>query len=136
MLGFGSFVLIIIHVFLSLSILQPEYFSKFYGADGKLNLIGELSMLFGGLGLAMMWMVNRFFSLSGTINQKPESRQQFKKLINLAIIAGFMHTLIMGINSWLTPSAWYGYLPPITLLVALVFLLWTWVILFVKQKIN
>ena len=123
-LGFGSLVLIIIHVFISLAILKPEYFEKFFDTNDKLNVVGELSMLFGILGLAMMWMVNRYFSLGDMAIQQSKIRHHFKILINLAIIAGFLHTLIMGIKSWLKPIEWYGYLPPITLLAAIGFLIW------------
>lgn len=124
MIGFGSLVLIIIHVFISLIILSPDYFLKFYNPDGKMNLTGEVSMFFGVLGLAAMWMVNRYFSLSGTLNRGSETEKQFKKLIVVAIVAGFFHTAVMGIKSWLAPSTWHGYLPPITLLAALGFLVW------------
>lgn len=124
LLGFGSLVLIIIHVFISVAILKPEYYDKFFETDGKLNLTGELSMLFGVMGLAMMWIVNRFFSLSGAVDPKRKSRKLFKKLISLAIVAGFFHTAIMGFKSWIAPWDWYGYLPPISLLASLGFLIW------------
>ncbi|MBS0001091.1 MAG: hypothetical protein KFF73_19055 [Cyclobacteriaceae bacterium] len=124
MIGFGSLVLIIIHVFISVILLGPEYFLKFYGPDGKYNLTGELSMLTGILGLAAMWMVNRYFSISGTLNRESIRGKQYKKLVSLAIIAGFFHTFIMGFKSWLTPDEWHGYFPPITLLAVFGFFAW------------
>jgi hypothetical protein len=127
LLGFGSLVLIIVHVFISVAILKPEYYDKFFGTDGKLNLTGELSMLFGVGGLAIMWMVHRFFSLSGDVDPKRKSRKQFQKLINLAILAGFFHAAIMGIKSWMSPWGWYGYLPPISLIASVGFLIWLFV---------
>jgi hypothetical protein len=133
MIGFGSLILIIIHVFISLAILGPEYFQKFYSPDGRMNLTGELSMFFGVLGLASMWMVNRYFSLSGMLNRGSGAKKEFKKLINLAIIAGFFHTLIMGLKGWLIPAEWHGYLPPITLLSALGVLVWIYFLLGKKR---
>ncbi len=133
LLGFGSLVLIIVHVFISVAILKPEYYDKFFGVDGKLNLTGELSMFFGVAGLAMMWMVNRFFSIPGGGESNKKSKKLYKKLINLAIIAGFFHTAIMGIKSWITPWEWYGYLPPISLLASLGFLFWLMIFLLNKR---
>lgn len=135
MIGFGSLILIIIHVFISLIILGPDYYLKFYYPEGKMNLTGELSMVFGVLGLAAMWMVNRYFSLSGIQNRVGGTKKQFKKLIDIAIVAGFLHTAIMGIKSWLAPAEWQGYLPPITLLAALAFLVWLYFV-FRKKRIT
>jgi hypothetical protein len=136
MLGFSSLVLIIIHVFISLILLGPEYYDKFFQLDGKMNFLGELSMLFGVLGLGLMWMVNRFFSISGSIKGSYNSRRKFRRMIILAIIAGFIHTVFMGIKSWFSPSGWHGYLPPITLLATVVFIYWGWVVLFKRRKTN
>jgi hypothetical protein len=136
LIGFVSLVLIIMHVFISIIILKPEYYEKFFGMDGKFNLTGELSMFFGVTGLAMMWMVNRFFSIFGVVNPQKKPRKQFKKLINIAIIAGFLHTCIMGIKSWFSPWDWHGFLPPITLLASLGFLWWLSVMLFNLSRLT
>lgn len=124
LIGFGSLVLIILHVFISVIILSPEYFDKFFAPDGKMNLKGEFSMFFGVAGFAFMWMVNRYFSISGEVDPKKKSRKQFKRLINLSVFAGFLHTSIMGIGSWITPWEWYGYMPPISLVASLGFVVW------------
>lgn len=136
LIGFGSLVLIILHVFISVIILSPEYFDKFFAMDGKMNLKGEFSMFFGVAGFALMWMVNRYFSISGEVDPKRKSRNQFKKLINLSVFAGFLHTTIMGIGSWITPWEWYGYMPPISLVASLGFLVWFIIFLIRRNPVT
>jgi hypothetical protein len=133
LLGAGSLVLIIFHVFMSVVILSPEYYDKFFASDGKMNLKGEFSMFFGVAGLAVMWLINRYFSLSGEFDPTRKSRKQFKKLISLAIFTGFLHTLIMGFQSWMTPWEWYGYMPPISLVASFGFLVW-FIFFLIREK--
>ena len=67
------------------------------------------------------------------MDPKKKSRKKFKKLINLAIFFGFLHTMIMGIPSWITPLKWSGYMPPISLIASLGFLAWL-VIFLIRKK--
>lgn len=52
-LGLAGFAMAVLHIIMSVIILNPAYFAKFFG-DGKLNLTGELTMLFGALSILFL----------------------------------------------------------------------------------
>src|SRR3989338_4393633 len=54
LLGFGFAS---IHALISLLIFTPQYYPKFFSETGKLDLIGELSMLFGIIGFFIFLVV-------------------------------------------------------------------------------
>ena len=49
--GLMGFFLAGIHAFMSLALLNPAYFGKYFAADGRLNLTGEIGMAVGVLAL-------------------------------------------------------------------------------------
>jgi len=103
--GAASFHTALVHVLLSLCILNSAYFPKFFNAD-KMNLTGELSILFGVL-TAYCYACLRM----GSLNRKgPGNLQLFSSLC----LTG--HLAIMGFSGWLTVASWPGFLPPISLI--------------------
>jgi len=60
-LGWVGMIFLIIHVFMSYSIFTPVYFEKFFGLDGKLNMVGNLSLLFGILGVIFIILYHSIF---------------------------------------------------------------------------
>ena len=113
--GLVGFSLIGAHVLMSLALLDPAYYAKFY-VDQKFNLIGELNLT---LGIFALWC----FSLPA-ITSLPYMydelgadrwlRAQRIGYLGLATAAG--HVLVMGLPGWLHPADWPAGMPPITAL--------------------
>lgn len=98
-----------IHVLLSLAILSSAYYPKFFGPV-KMNLTGEVTILFGVLATYCIWLARS----GGSVSWR---RGTFQLLSTLFIIG---HLVAMGFRGWLSVAKWHGGLPPISL-VSLVF---------------
>ncbi len=129
--GLMGFFLAGIHAFLSLSLLTPAYYAKYFDVDGRLNLQGELAMSVGVLAL--------FFLMGPAITTLPMmpkalGGQRWKRSQRLGyatLILVVAHLVVLGLKGWLAPKSWQGGLPPISLLAVLVAL----VPLLVKRKL-
>jgi len=100
------------HLLLSIMILNPAYFAKFYGADGRMTLAAEFSMFAGAVGF--LFLASLFY-LNGV--EKPSTAASLRAGWGRAVLwCGAVHVAAMGYTGWLTPEAWHGYLPPISLL--------------------
>lgn len=100
------------HVVMSVLVLNPHYFSKFYGEDGRMNGIGEASMLAGIAGLLVLlglFCVNQ----QGPSAASGSLRRGWGRLV---LWCSGLHVAVMGVAGWLRPETWPGLLPPITLL--------------------
>jgi hypothetical protein len=100
------------HIVVSLALLRPAYYAKFFG-EAKMNLTGELSMLFGVLGagcLAVLvaWSVPRN-------REDGEARPCSACLATGMLALAACHLFVMGIRAWLAPGGWPGRMPPISL---------------------
>lgn len=107
---------ILAHVIMSLMILNPHYFPKFFGETGRLSAMAEISMVAGVAGallLAGLFSAN----LSGKGNTPGSLRAGWGRTI---LCCSALHVAAMGYAGWLAPGGWYGYLPPISLLSFLV----------------
>jgi len=132
--GLMGFSLIVAHILMSLAILDPAYYAKFY-AGTKLNLTGELSL---SLGIFALWC----FSLP-TITSLPYMydelgadrwlRSQRVGYAGLILVAG--HVLVMGVMGWLQPGDWPAGMPPVTAL-AFVIAIVPLVLRMVRNKNN
>lgn len=120
--GYGTLAVgaILAHVVMSVLVLTPAYFAKFFAESGRMNGVGETSMLAGVLG---------FVVLAGLFAANLQAREAGRSLRagwgRAVLVFSAAHVLIMGVSGWLAPSGWPGYLPPITLwsfLTALYFL--------------
>jgi len=128
--GLMGFFLAGVHVFSSLALLSPAYFGKYFDADGRLNLQGEVAMSVGVIAL--------FFLMAPAITTLPMmpkalggwrwKRNQRAGYIALAFVV--VHLVALGVKGWLAPRGWTAGLPPISL-VALIAAL---VPLIVKRK--
>ena len=117
--GIMGFSLAGIHAFMSLLLFSPEYYPKFFGVAGKLNLTGELSMAFGVIS---MWClsITAITSLPfmyDAVGAERWKRGQRMGYYSLALVLG--HLVVMGIDGWLKPGTWHGYLPPISLVASI-----------------
>jgi len=130
--GLMGFSLIVAHVLMSLALLDPAYYAKFY-AGAKFNLTGELSL---SLGVLALWC----FTLP-TITSLPYMyeelgaerwlRSQRAGYAGLMLAAG--HVLVMGVLAWLRPGDWPAALPPITALAFVVAMI-PLVVRFIRSK--
>ena len=117
--GLMGFFLAGIHAFLSVSLLTPAYFAKYFDADGRLNLQGELAVTAGVLGL--------FFLMSPAITTLPmmpkalggRRWKRTQRLGYMALLLVVAHLVVLGLEGWLAPSGWNGGLPPISLVAVL-----------------
>ena len=115
-LGLAGLYFIGMHVFASLAMLSPVYYEKFFLETGKLNLTGELTILFGVLGVGFLMFpaittLPLMFEALGGVRWQRAQRMGYWTLAMAAL-----HTLTMGFKGWIDVSTWPGGLPPITLL--------------------
>ncbi len=130
--GLMGFFLAGVHAFFAVCVLTPAYFAKYFDADGRLNLEGELAMATGVIAL--------FFLLSPAITTLPMmpkalggwrwKRSQRAGYLALILVVG--HVVALGLKGWLAPSGWPAGLPPISLLALMAAL----VPLVVKRKLT
>jgi len=114
--GLVGFFLAAIHAVMSVSLLNPPYFAKFFDATGRLNLQGEVGVSLGILAL--------FFLLSPAITTLPLmpkalgswrwKRSQRVGYLALSLVA--FHLVALGLQGWLTPERWPAGLVPISLI--------------------
>ncbi len=106
-----------LHILLSLVLLNPDYYAKFFSGDGKLTAWAAWSMLFGAL--PAMIMVRRTHGPT----QKPslkkvhnhvDSRQMWSVVLVANLVT--IHTFSQGWSGWFDWSQWPGRLPPLTLI--------------------
>lgn len=110
--GTRAVVATVAHVVMSILVLDPPYFSKFFGVDGRMNAIGESSMLAGVAGFLVL-MGLFFVNQQGKPGGSGSLRTGWGRLV---LWCSGAHVAIMGVAGWLRPETWPGYLPPITLL--------------------
>lgn len=96
-----------LHVVLSLTVLTPAYFEKFF-QQGKFTAAAGWSMALGVIAAVMM-------AFNARANGGQGSNGKRKKLVILAILIG-LHAMLQGFAGWFVPAQWPGMLPPITLI--------------------
>ena len=113
--GLMGFSMAAIHALMALLLFSPEYYPKFFEITGRLNLTGELSMLFGILSLWCL-SVTAITSLPFMIEAVGVDRwKRGHRLGYVSLLISGWHVLVMGLTGWLTPAGWHGYLPPVSL---------------------
>ncbi len=121
MLGLSAFLLVFIHVLMSLLLFSPVIYEKFFKENETLTLLARVSMLGGILAFIFLWD----YSLSFYINSKEANvfTQSLisRKPFSLAFILGMIHLLFLDYKTWITPSGWHGGLPPISLIAMIFF---------------
>jgi hypothetical protein len=110
-IGQAGFLLVLLHVVLSLMIFDPTYFAKFYREDGYLHWQAEVSMLAGALGTVLL------FKLFVHVGENSDHNGSLiPGLGRLVLILTGVHVGLMGYQGWTDLSHWPGSMPPITLL--------------------
>jgi hypothetical protein len=106
-----AIILGVLHILISLIIISPEYFPKFYNSL-KLNGVGELSIFFGVISSGIILYMNSKKILEESLS-KTKTKERLASIFFVMLAA---HVFVMGYKGWLDPGSWPGYLPPITLL--------------------
>jgi DMSO/TMAO reductase YedYZ heme-binding membrane subunit len=113
--GLMGFSFAMIHAFFSVSVLTPAYFAKYFGADGRLNLVGELGL---AVGVVALWALA--IPAIATLPMMPQAIggirwKRSQRMGYLCLILVVAHMVVLGIKGWLTPAGWPLGLPPISL---------------------
>lgn len=135
--GLGGFGLAAIHSIISLLLFSPSYYPKFF-SDGKLNLTGELSIVFGIIALFIFSIV-AITSLPSFEQSMDRKKWLFiQRLGYVAFFLVLLHVFTMGFEGWLKPANFPGGLLPMSLIafiiIALVLLMRLIVIIFPKKE--
>jgi hypothetical protein len=114
-LGMTGFLLVLIHVLMSFMLFSPTVYAKFFEANGTLTLFAGLSMLGGVLAFVVLWAYNLSFQ---THLREDKAFIRFitsRRFLLWAMLLVAAHLVFMGYQGWMTPSAWHGGIPPISL---------------------
>lgn len=114
--GLTGFAMISMHLLMGIVLLSPANFEKFYLESGKLNLAGELTLLFGVLayGCLLLPAITTLPYMYDALGMDRWLKAQHMGYATLALACG--HTFAMGFNGWIDLDSWPGSMPPITLL--------------------
>ena len=129
--GLMGFFLAGVHAFLSLSLLSPAYYAKYFDEAGRLNLQGELAISVGVIALFLL-MGPALMTLP--MMPKAVGGQRWKRgqrMGYLTLILVVAHLVVLGLKGWLAPKGWPAGIPPISLVAVLAAL----VPLLVKRKL-
>ena len=112
--GLVGFFLAAMHALMSVFLLTPAYFAKYFNPDGRMNLQGEVGMAVGIVAL--------FFLMSPAITTLPMmpkalggwrwKRSQRVGYLALGLTA--VHLVFLGLKGWLAPGKWPWGLVPIS----------------------
>lgn len=118
-LGLIGFSMSAIHVFITLIIISPSYYPKFY-VDDMMNLKGELSMLMGVFSLFCFTIpaITTIPFMQEAVGIKKWQKGQ--RIGYYGLLLALLHVVIMGFSGWFKVETWPGYLPPITLIATVI----------------
>ena len=122
-LGMTGFLLVLIHVFMSMLLFRPAIFGKFFDADGSLTLFAGLSMLGGILAFVALWAYNLSFQTFLRDDKAFITFITSRRFLLWSMLLTLVHLFFMGYEGWLNPSAWHGGLAPISLVCFILFVL-------------
>ena len=120
-LGMTGFVLVIIHAIMSLALLKPTVYAKFFEPDGTFTLFAGLSILGGIFAFVALWIYYSTFQTHLRENKKFVQLITSRKFMIWALTLGAFHLFFMGIKGWLKPAGWNGGIPPVSLIAFLFF---------------
>lgn len=108
LIGFGAAA---VHALMSLVLLSPTYYAKFYAESGALTLAGQSSLLFGILALVVFTLV-ALSSLPLMYERLGEARwRSMQRLGYGALALTLLHVVVMGAPGWINPAAYsYGFI--------------------------
>ena len=118
MIGIYSLILISTHAIISVLLLSPNIYSKFFESNGSFTFYAGMSILGGVAALVSIWLYNSGHNK----NNKEIKMIVFSKFfILLFLFLVGIHLFFMGFAGWITPDKWHGGIPPVTLVAFTVF---------------
>jgi DMSO/TMAO reductase YedYZ heme-binding membrane subunit len=120
-MGITGFVFAFIHLFMSVSILNPKYYSVFFMDDGTLSLRGGISLFGGILSFVLLWVYNISFKPILKHEKKIKEMISSRRFFVYGMLFTGIHLFFMGYTGWITISKWQGGLPPISLISFVIF---------------
>ena len=103
----AAWALMLLHAGLSLVILEPAYYIKYFSGS-KLTLAAGWSMMLGVAAAVGLHVYSRFCERAG-------AGRLILKLGGFAFVAG-LHAALLGYAGWFQPATWPGHMIPITLI--------------------
>ena len=122
-LGMVSFILVLIHLLMSLMLFNPSNYPNFFEPDGTLTLFSGISMLAGILAFVVIWIINLSFKTYLKESKEFITFITSRKFLLIALVLGGVHLFFMGYNGWLTPELWQAGIPPVSLITFIVFVI-------------
>jgi DMSO/TMAO reductase YedYZ heme-binding membrane subunit len=122
-LGIAGFLLSFLHIFMSITILNPKYYKVFFMETGTLTIEGSLSLLGGILSFVFLWVYNTRFSSRINEDEKIIALITSRRFLIYAMFFTGIHLFFMGYKGWGNISGWQAGLPPISLISFIVFLI-------------
>ena len=115
-MGIIGFIYVLMHLLMSMSILNPGYFPKFFASDHTLSLQGSIIVMAGILGFTLAG-IHHFGFKEGVKRAYPIIvAAKSKKIVVCTMFFFGAHVFFMGFKGWLGIDQWHGGLPPISLL--------------------
>ncbi len=119
--GITGFVFAFTHIFMSVSILNPNYYGIFFIDDGTLSLRGGLSLFGGILSFVLLWVYNISFKTILNQDKKIKNTLTYRNFLIYGMLFSGVHLFFMGYTGWTTFYKWQGGLPPVSLISFIVF---------------
>lgn len=118
-LGIIGFWFAALHAIMSLVLLNPSNYSKFFLESGKFNLIGESSMLFGILSFLIFTAISITSLPPIEKHMHPDQWKLVQRMGYLAYFFVLLHVTIMGYSGWFRADSWQYGMASISLISAL-----------------
>jgi len=113
--GLIGFTFASMHTLMSMLLFSPAYYPKFFLEAGRMNLTGELTLVFGVMSLWCL-SITAITSLPFMYDAVGVDRwQRGQRMGYLSLALAAAHACVMGISGWLEPGGWHGGLPPVSL---------------------
>ena len=121
--GTTGFLLVLVHVLMSLMLFSPAIYGKFFDAKATMTLNAGLSMFTGVVAFVVLWGYNLSFKTTLREDKAFIAFITSRKFLLWALLLGAAHLFFMGYSGWLKPGGWHGGLPPISLVAFTVFVI-------------
>lgn len=113
-LGKMSFNILGLHAVWTLLLFRTEFGLDFIWQDDAIRAEGVLSLVLGSTGLGLLGWYSRKAAIG------PPFGLFFRRAPMILLTIAVLHITTWGFLDWLNPASWPGFLPPVTLLAALI----------------
>lgn len=110
-----AILFLLLHLLSSLMLLNSHYYPSFFQEDA-LGWAAQISLLAAIIATVLLLPATLFNLIKLFGFTREHSNVQFRNLGLIIIILSMVHLVFYAYQNWFTPSKWYGYLPPISLI--------------------